>query len=100
MLRVITKFKEEKPLQFKSNGTMILRHCGNLFKVSNIHSYGNKTFRFECQDIATKEEKLFQFILSGLLEAVDYAFKVMRSSKDIFFLDLEHNQWDVYNIKN
>ena len=65
---------------------MILRHCGNLFKVSNIHSYGNKTYRFECQDLVTKEEN-YSNLSSGLLEAVDYAFKVMRN-KGHFLLDL------------
>ncbi len=86
-------------MEFKSNGTMILRHCGNFLKVFHIHSFGNETYRFECQDLATKEEKMFQFILSGLLEAADYAFKVMRSSKDVFFLDIEHGQWKVFNGK-
>ncbi len=83
-------------MEFKSEGTMILRHCGNLFKVSNIHSFGNKTFRLECQDLITKEYKMFQFILSGLLEATDYAFQVMKSQKDIFFLDLEQCKWNVF----
>jgi hypothetical protein len=77
---------------------MILRHCGKFLKVLHIHSYGNEKYRFECHDLSTKEEKVFRFNMSGLLEAADYAFKVMKSSKDIFFLDLDQKgKWIVVN---
>ena len=41
---------------------------------------------------------LYRFIVSGLLDAADQAFKVMKSPKDIFFLDLDNNgKWKVVN---
>lgn len=83
-------------MEFKTNGTMILRHLGKLLKVLHIDSYGNKKYRFECQDLSTEEEKVFRFNIAGLLEAADYAFQIMNSSKDIFFVDLDHNgEWTV-----
>ena len=38
--------------------------------------------------------------MSGLLEAIDHAFKVMKSPKDVFFLDLDNKgEWKVVTEK-
>jgi hypothetical protein len=36
--------------------------------------------------------------MSGLLEAIDQAFKIMKSPKDLFFLDLDNKgKWKIVN---
>lgn len=70
---------------------MILRWSGRFYKVLSIRSRGGGNYIFECKDLKTKESKAIRFNSSGLLEAVDHAFKVMKKSKDVFFLDLDNN---------
>lgn len=77
---------------------MILRQKGKFFKVIKARSQGDNNYVFECKDLDTKEDKTLQFNLSGFLEAADRAFQVMKSPKDIFFLDLDRNgEWKVVN---
>ena len=77
---------------------MILRFGGRFYKVLKLRSKGDNSYTFECKDLDTKESREFQFRMTALLEAADQAFKVMKSSKDIFFLDLDSNgEWKVVN---
>jgi hypothetical protein len=77
---------------------MILRCSGRFYKVLKLSSKGDNSYTFECKDLDTKESREFQFRMTGLLEAADRAFSVMKSSKDIFFLDLDNNgKWKVVN---
>jgi len=85
-------------VESKTNGTMILRCGGRFYKVLKLRSTGDNNYIFECKDLDTKEEKTLEYKLSGLLEAADQAFKVMKSPKDIFFLDLDNEgKWEVVN---
>jgi hypothetical protein len=53
-------------------------------------------YTFECKDLDTKQSRTLDFSLSGFLEAADDAFTVMKSPKDIFFLDLDNKgKWKV-----
>jgi hypothetical protein len=85
-------------VESKTKGTMILR-CGRRFyKVLKLRSKGDNSYTFECKDLDTKESREFQFKMSGLLEAADHAFSVMKSPKDIFFLDLDNEgKWKIVN---
>jgi hypothetical protein len=52
-------------------------------------------------DLDTKKSKTLKFSLSGFLEAADHTFSVMKSPKDIFFLDLDRNgEWKIVNEDN
>lgn len=44
-----------------------------------------------CRKLDSKESRVFHYKMLGLLEAVDRAFSIMKSPKDIFFLDLDNN---------
>lgn len=85
-------------VESRTKGTMILRCGGRFCKVLKIRSSGNNNYTFECKDLDTRKNKILQFNMSGLLEAADQAFKMMKSRKDIFFLDLDNNgEWKVVN---
>jgi hypothetical protein len=75
---------------------MILR-CGGLFyKILKVRSLGDNSYAFECIDIDSKKNEIFQYRLYGFLEAVDRAFAIMKSPKDIFLLDLDQNgEWKI-----
>ena len=88
-------------MESTTKGTMILRSSERFYKVVQVHGSGGNNFVFECKDLDTKEDKTLHFNLSGFLEAADQAFKVMKSPKDIFFLDLDRNgEWKVINEDN
>lgn len=77
---------------------MILRCGGRFYKVLKLKSIGNNDYTFECKDLETKTDKILQFKMTGLLEAVDQAFKALKSPKDIFFVDLDNDgQWKIVN---
>ena len=77
---------------------MILRYSGRFYKVINVRSRGDNSYTFECKDIDTKKSITLKFSLSGFLEAADKAFSVMKSPKDIFFLDLDNEgKWKIVN---
>lgn len=85
-------------MESKTKGTMILRCGGRFYKVLKLRSSGDNSYTFECKDMDTKDDKKFQFRMSGLLEAADRAFSVMKSPKDIFFLDLDNEgKWKIVN---
>ena len=85
-------------MESRTKGTMVLRFKGRFYKVIRSRSQVDNNYIFECKDLDTKEDKTLHFNLSGFLEAADQAFKVMKSSKDIFFLDLDRNgEWKVVN---
>jgi hypothetical protein len=85
-------------MESKSKGTMILRCTGRFYKVIKVRTRGHNSYTFECKELDTKKSRILEFSLSGFLEAADQAFKVMRSPKDIFFLDLDNNgKWKVVN---
>ena len=75
---------------------MILRCEGRFYKVLKLRSKGDSSYAFECKDLDTKESKEFQLSITGLLEAADRAFSIMKSPKDIFFLDLDNEgKWKI-----
>lgn len=75
---------------------MILRCGGRFCKVLKLTSKGDNSYTFECKDLDTKESREFEFRMAGLLEAADRAFSIMKSPKDIFFLDLDNNgKWKI-----
>jgi predicted nucleic acid-binding protein len=75
---------------------MILRCGGRFYKVLKLRSSGENSYTFECKDLDTKESRVFQYKISGLLEALDRAFKIMKDPKDIFFLDIDRNgEWRI-----
>ena len=79
-----------------TKGTMILRYSGRFYKVIKVRSHGENSYTLECKDIDSKQNKTLKFCLSGFLEAADRAFLVMKSPKDIFFLDLDNQgKWKV-----
>jgi len=83
-------------MESRTKGTMILRYSGRFYKVINVRSRGDNSYTFECKDIDTKQSRTLKFSLSGFLEAADRAFLVMKSPKDIFFLDMDNNgKWKV-----
>jgi len=75
---------------------MILRCEGRFYKVLKLRSKGDISYIFKCKDLDTKESKEFQLSTTGLLEAADRAFSIMKSPKDIFFLDLDNEgKWKI-----
>ena len=75
---------------------MILRFKGRFYKVLKLRSTGDNNYIFECKDLDTKESKILQYRMSGLFDAFDHAVAIMKSSKDIFFLDLDQNgEWKI-----
>ena len=85
-------------LESKTEGTMILRCDGRFYKVLKLKSSGENSYTFECKDLDSKESKVFQYKMLGLLEALDRAVAVMKGPKDIFFLDLDRNgEWKILN---
>ena len=77
---------------------MILRFSGRFYKVIKVRSRGDNSYAFGCKDIDTKQSRTLKFSLSGFLEAADNAFSVMKSPKDIFFLDLDNQgKWKLVN---
>ena len=78
---------------------MILRYGGRFYKVIKVRSIGDNSYIFECKDIdTTKQSRILKFSISGFLEAADRAFSIMKSPKDIFFLDLDkHGKWKIVN---
>jgi len=78
----------------KGSQEVLLRRA--LYKVLKLRSKGDNSYTFECKDLDTKESREFQFEMTGLLEAADRAFSIMKSPKDIFFLDLDDNgKWKI-----
>jgi hypothetical protein len=55
-----------------------------LYKVLKRASSGDNNYTFESKDIDTKESKVLQFQILGLIEATNRAFQEMKSPKDIF----------------
>ena len=83
-------------MESRVKGTMILRGGGRFHKVVKLRSIGDNNYIFECKDLDTKQETTIHHRISGLLEAADTAFNLMKTPKDIFFLDLDRNgEWKV-----
>jgi hypothetical protein len=79
---------------------MILRSGGHLYKVLKLKSRGQNSYEFECKDLETRESRVFNYKMLGLLEAVNRAFEVMKCPKDIFFLDMDREgEWKIVNEK-
>ena len=84
------------PVESKTKGTMILRSKGRFYKVLKLRSTGDNNYTFECNDFDTKENKILQYKMSGLLEALDQAVNVLKNPKDVFFLDMDHDgKWKI-----
>ena len=85
-------------MESRAKGTMILRSGGGFYKVLKLRSRGENSYVFECKDLEMRKSRVFNFKMLGLLEAVNEAFKVMKSPKDIFFLDLDNKgKWEIIN---
>jgi hypothetical protein len=85
-------------VESKTKGTMILRCGGHFYKVLKLRSSEDHSYTFDCKELDSKESKVFQYKMLGLLEALDRAVAIMKSPKDIFFLDLDHNgEWKIIN---
>lgn len=75
---------------------MILRCNGCFYKVIKVRSRGDNSYTFECVDLDSKKSGTLTYSLSGFLEAADRAFSIMKSPKDIFFLDLDNDgKWKI-----
>lgn len=73
-----------------------LRCGGRFYKVLKLRSQGDNSHIFECKDLDTRKSREFQFRMTGLLEAAGRAFSIMKSPKDVFFLDLDDNgKWKI-----
>lgn len=85
-------------MESKTKGTMILRCGGRFFKVLKVRSAGEHSYLFECKDLDSRENRVFQYKMLGLLEALERATSIMKSQKDIFLLDLDRNgEWKIVN---
>ena len=56
-------------------------------KVLKLRSTRENNYTFECKDLDTKESKVLQRQMLGLLEAANRAFQEMKNAKDVLFLD-------------
>ena len=56
-------------------------------KVLKLRSTRENNYTFECKDLDTKESKVLQCQMLGLLEAANRAFQEMKNAKDVLFLD-------------
>lgn len=83
-------------MESRAKGTMILRYSRRFYKVIKVRSIGDNSYTFECKDLDTVQSRTLKFSLSGFLEAADKAFSVMKSPKDIFFLDMDREgRWKI-----
>jgi len=83
-------------MESRTEGIMILCSGGRFYKGLKLRSRGDNNYIFECKDLDTKESKILQYRMSGLLEALERAVNVMKNPKDIFFLDLDNNgEWKI-----
>ena len=71
---------------------MILRCGGRFYKVLKLRSKEINSYTFECKDLETKESREFPIQIDWVLEAAGSAFSIMKSPKDLFFLDLDNNR--------
>jgi hypothetical protein len=82
---------------------VILRYGGRLYRVLEVRTAEENSYTFECRDLESKQSRVFKYELvgyesAGLLDALDRAFSTMKSSRDIFFLDLDDNgKWKIIN---
>jgi hypothetical protein len=74
-------------VESRTKGTIILRCAGRFYKVIKLRSRGDNNYIFECKDLDTKESKVLQCQMLGLIEAADRAFQEMKNAKDVLFLD-------------
>lgn len=59
------------------------------------HTEGN-WWTFECKDIDSRQDVLFDFEMLGMLKALDSAASIMRDPKDILLLDLDNQgKWAI-----
>lgn len=82
--------KSSKPLKSQIKGTFILRRNGRFYKVIKTkHTWGN-WWTFECKDIDSKQDVVFNFEMLDMLKALDSAASVMKDPKDILLMDLDN----------
>ena len=74
-------------MESHTKGTMILRYSGRFYKVIKVRSRGDNNYLFECKDLHTKESKVLQCQMRGLIEAANRAFQEIKTAKDVLFLD-------------
>ena len=85
-----------KPLKIQTKGTFILRRKGRFYKVTKTrHTEGN-WWTFECKDIESKHDVLFNFEMPGMLKALDSAAFVMKDPEDSMLMDLDNQgKWAI-----
>ena len=88
-------------MESKTKGTIILRCGGRFYKVLKVRTAEENSYTFECRGLDSKESRVFKYRLSGLLEALDRAFSIMKGPKDIFLLDLDSGgKWKIVTEDN
>jgi len=77
-------------------GTFILRRKGRFFKVITTRHTGSNWWRFECKDLETRQSRIFNFEMLGMLEAMDAAASVTKHPEDILLMDLDNQgKWAI-----
>ena len=88
--------KSSKPLKSLIKGTFILRRNGRFYKVIKTRHTGGNWWTFECKDVDSKRDVIFNFEMLGMLKVLDSAASVMRDPKDILLLDLDNQgKWAI-----
>lgn len=88
--------KSSKPLKSQIKGTFILRRNGRFYKVIKTRHTGGNWWTFECKDIDSKQNVVFNFEMLGMLKTLDSAASVMKDPKDILLMDLDNQgRWSI-----
>ena len=83
-------------MQTRVKGTLILRRHRRFFKVITLRGLGNNRYSFECKDIETRQSRVLEFEMLGLLEAMDHAASVMKNPQDVLLMDLDNQgKWKI-----
>ena len=83
-----------KKLQVK--GSFFLRDKGRFFKVITVRPVGDNRYVFGCRELDSEKSEVLTFRLSGLLDAMDAASRVMRDPKDVLLVDLDdQGKWKI-----
>jgi len=57
---------------------------------------GGNWWTFECKDVETMQNRVFEYEMLGMLEAMDAAASVMKDPEDILLIDLDNQgKWKI-----
>jgi hypothetical protein len=83
-------------LNRKVKGTLILRPNGRLYKVFTARHTEGDWWTFECMDIESRVNRVFEYEMLGMFEALDSAASMMKDPKDILLIDLDdQGRWKI-----